>query len=114
MNVADAGDVGAGPFDGSNRPAQVGAEAGETAQAEAGSVGAPRPLLGGPVDFDVVDRLERTRPDIHRHPVEHLAASLLVAQPTGPLGVLTGQERAKNAGRGGGRRVVVELAHGTV
>src|SRR6186713_1234990 len=92
MNVADTGDVAAGPVDGSHGPAQVGAEAGEAAQAEAGPVGAARPLLSGPVDLDVIDRLERSRPDVLRHPFQHLAASRLVAQPPGPLGVLTGQE----------------------
>src|SRR5207344_1364303 len=111
MNVADTGDIGAGPVDRSHGPAQVGAKAGEAAQAEAGSVGAPRPLLSGPVGLDVVDRLERSRPYVFGHPVQYLAASLLVAQPPGPLGVLAGQEGAEDAGGGGGRRVVVELAH---
>src|SRR5262245_34325010 len=46
VDVADAGDVGAGPLDRPHRPAQIGREAGEAARTEAGSVGAPRPLLG--------------------------------------------------------------------
>ena len=94
-----------------DRPGEVGAVAREAADAEGRCVGAARPLLLRPVALDHLDRVECSRAEEARHPLEDESLPLGCVEALGRLGLLAGEERAEHAGAAGRRRVVVHLAH---
>src|SRR5205823_2038311 len=98
--------LGAGPVQAAHRLPQRGAELGPHPGREVGAVAPARPLLLGPVELDVVDRVAGSWPEVATERLEHLAAALVLRYAAEAAGLPALEEAEEHAGRAVGWGVV--------